>query len=71
MKKAVKFYKASEKDAIVKGEKVTITNTNGCTVTTWIDFKQSGLVLLSRENMAVWGFSRVVDAYKSRGYIEL
>jgi hypothetical protein len=70
MKKAVKLYKASE-DRLVKGEKVTITNTNGCTVTTWIDFRKSGLVLLSRENMACWGFGRVVDVYKSRGYVEL
>ena len=70
MKKIVKLYKASD-DKLVKGEKITITNTNGCTVSTWIDFRKSGLVLFSRENMSFWGFGRVVDAYKSRGYIEL
>jgi hypothetical protein len=70
MKKVVKLYKASE-DKLVKGEKITITNTNGCTVTTWIDFHKSGLVLFSRENMGAWGFWRVVEVYKSRGYVEL
>ena len=72
MKKAViKLYKESNGDSVVKGEKVTITTTNGCTVSTWVDFHKSGLVLLSRENMSFWGFPRVVEAYKSRGYTEV
>ena len=67
----VKLYKAAdENDHLLNGEKVTITTTNGCTVTTYLDFKTSGLVLASRENMSFWGFDRVVNSYKERGYKE-
>ena len=58
----------SEKNTLTRGEKVTISDTNGCTVTTWIDFVKSGLIMLSRENMAFWGFNRVLNSYLNRGY---
>ena len=66
----ITLYKKATGDKVIKGEKVTITTTNGCTVTTWLDFTKSGLVLATRENMSFWGFDRVVNSYKERGYTE-
>lgn len=66
----ITLYKKATGNNVIKGEKVTITTTSGCTVTTWLDFIKSGLIFASRENMSFWGFDRVVNSYKERGYTE-
>lgn len=66
----ITLYKKATGNNLIKGEKVTITTASGCTVTTWLDFIQSGLILASRENMSFWGFDKVVNSYKERGYTE-
>ena len=67
----ITLYKKYEDDKLLNGEKATITTTNGCTVTEWADFKSAGLVMLTRQNYACWGFDRVVDVFLARGYVKM
>lgn len=69
--KKITLYKAVKNSDLIQGEKVTITDTNGCAVTEWVDFKKSGLHLVGRSNQSFWGFDRVVDAFISKGYTKL